>query len=151
MPRIKGKQNFWAGVFILCFGAFELVLARQYDFGSASDMGPGFMPVFLGCGLMGLGFIIAASGLAVAGPDIEPGHWRPFVCIISALLLFAFLVNIAGLFLTTMLVVLVGGCAYRDRIKWGRLLFLAVCLATFAVVLFVEILGQSIPAWWGTA
>jgi hypothetical protein len=151
MPRIKSRQDFWAGIFILCFGAFELALARQYEFGSASDMGPGFMPVFLGYGLMGLGFIIAGSGLTVAGPDIEPGHWRPIVCIISALLLFAFLVNVAGLFLTTMLVALVGGCAYRDRVRWGRLIFLAVCLAIFAVVLFVKILGQPIPAWWGTA
>src|SRR5258708_20711062 len=104
MPRIKSQQNFWAGVFILCFGAFELALARQYEFGSASDMGPGFMPVFLGCGLMGLGVIISGSGLAAAGPDIQPGHWRPIVCIISPLLLFAFLFNFAALFLTTTLV-----------------------------------------------
>lgn len=148
MLRIKSQQNFWAGVFFFCFGAFELFLALQYELGSSSDMGPGYMPSLLGCGLMVLGLIILSSGLMVDGPDIEPSHWRPFVCIIAALLLFAFLINVAGLALTTMLVVIVGGCAYRERIKWGRLVILAICLSIFAVVLFIKILGQPIPAWW---
>jgi uncharacterized membrane protein len=149
MLEIKSQQNFWAGLFFLCFGAFELFLSLQYELGSTADMGPGFMPALLGCSLMALGFVIAGSGLMVTGPRIERGHWRPFVCIISALLLFAFLINVAGLALTTMLVGLVGGAAYRDRIRWTRLVLMAACLAVFAVVLFINILGQPIPAWWG--
>lgn len=151
MLDIKSRQNFWAGAFFLLFGALEVFVAFQYEIGSATEMGPGYMPVLLGYSLIGLGLIVLCGSLAVAGPDIESGHWRPFVFIISALLLFAFLINIIGLALSTMLVVLVGGCGHRGHIRWGWLLVLAVCMAIFTVLLFVKLLGQPIPAWWGIA
>src|ERR1700750_1552567 len=93
MLRIKSRQNFWAGVFFLACGAFETTMALQYDVGNPAAMGPGFMPVLLGIALAFLGLIILIGGLSVAGPAIEPGHWRPVVCIIAALVLFALLIN----------------------------------------------------------
>jgi hypothetical protein len=150
MLRIGSQQNFWAGVFFLCCGIFEIVLSMQYDIGNPENMGPSFMPVLLGIGLAILGIIIVANGLTVGGPGIEPGHWRPFVCIIAALVLFALLIKTAGLAVSTFLVVMVGGCAYRAKVPWLRLLLLAVGMTIFSVVLFIYILGQPIAVW-GTA
>ncbi|MGH6707867.1 MAG: tripartite tricarboxylate transporter TctB family protein [Bradyrhizobium sp.] len=151
MIKIKSQQDFWAGLFFLGSGAFELWLAVHYEIGSPADMGPGFMPVLLGCGLTVLGFAIATGALLISGPDIEASHWRPFVCIILALLAFAVLISRLGLPLTTFVVALLGGCAYRDKIFWKQLLLLSVGLAIFTVVLFVYVLGQPVPVWWGSA
>ena len=147
MLRIKSQQNFWAGVFFLACGIFEATLALQYDVGSPAAMGPGFMPVLLGISLILLGLIILVSGLSVPGPAIEPGHWRPVVCIIAALVLFALLINKAGLAVSTFLVVMLGGIAYRGKVPWLRLSAMALGMTIFAVVLFVYILGQPIAVW----
>jgi hypothetical protein len=147
MLRIKSQQNFWAGVFFLACGAFETTIALQYDVGSPAAMGPGFMPVLLGILLGILGLFILIGGLSVAGPAIEPGHWRPVVCIIAALVLFALLINKAGLAVSTFLVVMLGGIAYRGKVPWLRLSAMAVGMTIFAAVLFVYILGQPIAVW----
>ena len=147
MLRIKSQQNFWAGVFFLACGAFETTIALQYDVGSPAAMGPGFMPVLLGILLGILGLFILIGGLSVAGPAIEPGHWRPVVCIIAALVLFALLINKAGLAVSTFLVVMLGGIAYRGKVPWLRLSAMAVGMTVFAAVLFVYILGQPIAVW----
>jgi len=147
MLRIKSQQNFWAGVFFLACGIFEATLALQYDVGSPAAMGPGFMPVLLGIALVLLGLIILLSGLSVPGPAIEPGHWRPVVFIIAALVLFALLINKAGLAVSTFLVVMLGGIAYRGKVPWLRLSAMALGMTIFAVVLFVYILGQPIAVW----
>ncbi|MET0675745.1 MAG: tripartite tricarboxylate transporter TctB family protein [Bradyrhizobium sp.] len=147
MPAIRSQQNFWAGMFFLGCGIFEIVLSMQYDFGTPESMGPSFMPVLLGIGLAVLGLIIIVNALTVVGPGIEPGHWRPFVCIVAALVLFALLIKTAGLAVSTFLVVMVGGCAYRARVPWLRLVLLAIGMTIFSVVLFIYILGQQIAVW----
>jgi len=147
MLRIKSQQNFWAGVFFLACGVFETTMALQYDVGSPAAMGPGFMPVMLGLALGILGLIILIGGVTVAGPAIAPGHWRPVVCIIAALVLFALLINKAGLAASTFLVVMLGGIAYRGKVPWFRLSAMAVGMTIFAAVLFVYILGQPIAVW----
>jgi Tripartite tricarboxylate transporter TctB family len=147
MLRIKSLQNFWAGVFFVACGVFETTVAMQYDVGSPAAMGPGFMPILLGITLSVLGVIILINGLSANGPAIEPGHWRPVVCIIAALVLFALLINKAGLAICTFLVVMLGGIAYRGTVPWLRLSAMAVGMSLFTVMLFIYILGQPIAVW----
>ena len=151
MLKIKSHQNFWAGLLFLSVGAVQTWLALQYDVGTPSQMGPGFVPALLGGILMMLGFIIASGGLLVRGPQLEPVHWRPLVCIVGALLVFALLIESAGLAPATLLVVLIAGSGYRQRISWIWLGVLAVGMAAIAVGLFTYALKQPIPAWgtWG--
>ena len=148
MLQIKSQQNFWAGILFLSVGAGQTWLALQYNVGTASQMGPGFMPALLGGVLVALGLIIVSGSLVVRGPRIEPIYWRPLACIVGAMLLFALLIESAGLALTTVLVVLVAGSGYRERISWPWLGVLAIAMAVFAVGLFVHALKQPIPAWW---
>jgi hypothetical protein len=111
-------------------------------------MGPGFMPALLGGLLMVLGLLIAAGSLVIRGPRIEPVYWRPVVCIVGSLLVFALLIEKAGLALTAALVVLVAGSGYRQRIGWAWLVVLALGMAALAVGIFIHGLKQPIPAWW---
>ena len=114
-------------------------------------MGPGFVPALFGGILMMLGLIIAGGSLLIRGPRVEPVHWRPLVCIVGALLVFALLIERAGMAPTTALVVLIAGSGYRERISWPWLGVLAVGMAAIAVALFTYALKQPIPAWgtWG--
>jgi putative tricarboxylic transport membrane protein len=151
MLQIKSPRNFWAGILFLSVGAGQTWLSLQYKVGTASQMGPGFMPAVLGCLLMTLGLVIVGSSLIVRGPRVEPVHWRPLVSIIAALLVFALLIERAGLAMTTALAVLIAGCGYRRRMDWawlGTLVALAVGAAACAVALFIYGLKQPIPAWW---
>jgi putative tricarboxylic transport membrane protein len=151
MLQIKSHQNFWAGVLFLSVGAGQTWLALQYDVGTPSQMGPGFVPAVLGGILVMLGLIIASGSLLIRGPRVEPVYWRPLVCIVGALLVFALLIERAGMAPTTLLVVLIAGSAYRERISWAWLGVLAVGMAAIAVALFTYALKQPIPAWgtWG--
>jgi hypothetical protein len=148
MLQIKSQQNFWAGVLFLSVGAGQTWLALRYNVGTASQMGPGFMPALLGGLLMVLGLLIAAGSLVIRGPRIEPVYWRPVVCIVGSLLVFALLIEKAGLALTAALVVLVAGSGYRQRIGWAWLVVLALGMAALAVGIFIHGLKQPIPAWW---
>jgi len=152
MLRIKSQQSFWAGVLFMTFGAAQTWLSLQYTVGTPARMGPGFMPALLGGVLVVLGLIITANSLLVSGPKVEPIYWRPLAAIIGAMLLFALLIEGAGLALTTVLVVLVAGSGYRLRgWAWARLGALAIGMAVLAVALFIYGLRQPIPAWWVAA
>ena len=63
MLTIRSQQNFWAGLFFLGCGVFELVLSMQYDFGSPENMGPSFMPGLLS----GIGLVVLASSSSPTG------------------------------------------------------------------------------------
>jgi hypothetical protein len=80
---------------------------------------------------------------AVAFPSIE---WRPLFLILGSVAVFAVLLPIAGLAITSFaLVICAGFAAYDVRVRENAIA--AVTLAAFAVVLFVVALGLPIPVW----
>jgi len=71
---------------------------------------------------------------------------RPLLLICASVALFAVLLPIAGLALTSFIIVVCAGfAAYDVRVREN--LVLATALAAFAVVLFVSALGLPIPIW----
>ena len=63
--KIKGQEDFWAGVMFMSFGALAIFLAQDYPFGSTSRMGPGYFPTWLGICMLVLGMAIVASGWSI--------------------------------------------------------------------------------------
>jgi hypothetical protein len=86
--------------------------------------------------------------VTIDGPLIEPVQLRPIVFIIAAILIFGFLIESIGLALTAILLTVFAGYARRD-VKLSETIVLGVALAAFTVVVFVYVLGQPLPAWWG--
>jgi hypothetical protein len=78
-----------------------------------------------------------------AMPSIE---LRPLLLIFGAVALFAVLLPIVGLALTSLALVLCAGTAAYD-VRFRENAIAAVILAAFAVVLFVMALGLPIPVW----
>ena len=132
--------------FLVALGALAFALAGELTVGTAAAMGPGYVP-------RGLALIIMVYGLALgsratfagrqAFPDIA---WRPLLLLSAAVALFAILLPIAGLALTSFAVVVCAGfAAYDVRLHENALL--GAALAAFAVVLFVGVLGLPIANW----
>src|SRR5262245_29531443 len=99
-------------------------------------MGPGYVPRALALLIMVYGLVLAVrAGLAgwQAFPAIAV---RPLLLVCASVALFALLLPIAGLALTSFAVVVCAGfAAYDVRVREN--IALAVALAAFAVVLFV--------------
>ena len=133
-------------VFLVALGALAFGLASSLSVGTAAAMGPGYVPRGLTIIIMIYGLVLGIRAMfagAVAFPSIE---WRPLLLILGSVALFAVLLPIAGLAITSFaLVICAGFAAYDVRVRENAIA--AVTLAAFAVVLFVVALGLPIPVW----
>ena len=82
--KIKNPQDFWSGILFLALGALAIYLAREYEMGSALQMGPGYFPTWLGGILMGFGVVIGGLAFKIEGLDnqsLAMGGWafRPWL------------------------------------------------------------------------
>jgi Tripartite tricarboxylate transporter TctB family len=148
MLRVKSPQDLGAGLAFLLIGAAGIYFGKDLAFGTASRMGPGYFPVLLSGLIIVLGLIVGAKGLMVEGPPIEPVQLRPILFITAAILIFGYLIESVGLALTAILLTLFAAYA-RPEVKLSETIVLGVGLALFTVVVFVYLLGQALPAWWG--
>jgi len=91
--------------------------------------------------------VVLGLRAAFTGPQPFPViAWRPLLLISAAVALFAVLLPVAGLALTSLAVVICSGlAAYDVRLRENALL--AVALSIFAVLLFVTVLGLPIQVW----
>ena len=97
--------------------------------------------------IMAIGLVVGSRGLTVEGPPVER-VLRPILFICAAILIFGFLIESVGLAITAVLLTFVAAYA-RPEAKSGEIAALGVGLALFTVTVFVYLLGQALPAWWG--
>ena len=148
MVRVKSPQDLGAGAVFVLIGVAGFYFGSDLAMGSAARMGPGYFPMLLSGLITALGLIVGFGSLAVEGPPIEPVQLRPILFIVAAILIFGFLIELVGLALTAILLTLFAAYA-RPEVKLGETLILGAGLALFTVVVFVYLLGQALPAWWG--
>ena len=134
------------GIFLVALGGLALALASDLATGSAAVMGPGYVPRGLALLIIIYGTVVGVRA-AFAGREAFPAvALRPLLLIGAAVALFAILLPLAGLALTSVAVVVCAGlAAYDVRLRENALL--AVGLAAFAVALFVTALGLPIRVW----
>jgi hypothetical protein len=109
--------------FLVGLGAFAFALAAELPVGSATQMGPGYVPRGLAMLIMAFGVVMGGRTLLVARQEFPAIAWRPLILISVSVAVFAVLLPLAGLAV------------------------LAFGLAAFAVALFVLALGLPIPIW----
>jgi len=148
MLRIKSPQDVGAAATFILIGVAGLWFGREYDLGTASQMGPGYMPMLLSVGLILFGAIVGLRAVTVQGPAFERIRWRSMLLILLSILVFAILIETAGLLAATFAVVVLSACASGEA-SWKETIGLAVLLAAFCVVVFVYALKQPIPVLWG--
>ncbi|MFZ1106441.1 MAG: tripartite tricarboxylate transporter TctB family protein [Hyphomicrobiaceae bacterium] len=148
MLRIKSPQDIGAAVVFMAIGLAGVYFGSDLAFGTTARMGPGYFPVILSWVVFGIGAVVGFKGLTIDGPAIEPIQLRPILVIVSAILIFGYLIERVGLAITAALLTVLAGYARRD-VRLLETLLLAAALALFCVGLFVYGLSQPFPAWWG--
>lgn len=146
-PRIRNPKDFFSGLIFLGIGILGAWIARNYSFGTPVRMGPGFLPTGLSYITTILGLVIMARAMVTDGEGVSRIVWRPLIMVLAGIAAFGLLIQEAGLVITTMVSVAVGGAAAPDLRLWEMLL-LGAGLALFSVLVFVVGLGQAMPIWW---
>ncbi|MGZ3408735.1 MAG: tripartite tricarboxylate transporter TctB family protein [Xanthobacteraceae bacterium] len=149
MTRIKNPQDFWSGLLFLAVGIFAAWFGRVYTFGTATKMGPGYLPTVLSWGLAGLGAFLVIRALFDQGEPLERSMVRPQVFILAAIVVFAFCIERFGLAPAVIIVTVIAAFA-SSEMRWRETAILSVGLAILCSVLFVKLLGQPLTIWnWG--
>jgi hypothetical protein len=140
----RHSQDFWAGLMLIGTGVAAVLIARNYSFGTALRMGPGYFPSILG-GLLALaGLYLTVKGLR-SGEKIGP-NWslRAIVVLPLALVLFGILMEHAG-FVPALAVLIFGSAAAGSQFNFVEVALLTVLLTAASVVVFVWGLGLPYP------
>ena len=115
MVRVKNPQDFWAGLLFLVVGLIAIYLGRNYTFGAATKMGPGYLPTVLSWMMAGLGAFLALRALIERGPEIEGSLYRPQAFIVAAIVVFALLIERTGLAPSVVVVTVIAALASRSE------------------------------------
>ena len=146
MPFIRDPKDFYSGLIFVAFGVAALVLASNYSLGTAARMGPGYFPRILGIMLIVLGAALSLRALKIKGEPIPPWHWRPTLVVLGSVILFGYIVNIAGLVLSTIILIVLSSWA-SSEFRFKESLVSGVLLAALVVGVFVIGLKLQLPIW----
>lgn len=134
-------------VFLVALGALGFALSSQLTIGSAASMGPGYVPRGLSAMIMLYGLALGVRAVFSGRQSFPEIAFRPLLLISASVALFAIVLPLVGLAVTSAAVVICAGfAAYDVRLRENAVLALA--LSAFAVLLFVKALGLPIAIWW---
>jgi len=142
--ELRKNKDFWAGMMLIGIGAAAMFIAREYRFGSALRMGPGFFPVILGGILIVFGVCVMAVGLK-SGERIQGRvSLRALVLLPVSLILFGILMEAAGFVPALAALVFVAAASGRE-FKFVEVLLLTAFLTLASMALFIWGLGLPYP------
>lgn len=143
MIRIRGEKDLGIGAVYLALGLVGFVVARNYSFGTAGRMGPGYFPTIISALLIIFGLVTIAKGFVRDGERIGAINWKGLTLVTLSVCTFGFLLEAAGLAVAlTALVLISAAASERFRLEIKPLIGL-VALNIFCLAVFVE--GLSLP------
>ena len=147
VSHFSTKDLVSGGIFVVA-GAYFALEALTYEVGTAFRMGPGFMPLFLGAVLTGLGIAVAAGGWKKLDTDERfTPSWRGIGLIIGVGMFFG--ATIRGLGFVPVVFVSSFAAAMSSRLNSPVFsVLLAITLTVMCTLIFVIGLGMSVP-WFG--
>lgn len=140
----RNPKDFWTGLLYIFFGASAMIIARDYNMGTAFKMGPAYFPTILGGVLVVIGAIAVIRSFIAAGTPIEAFAFKGLALVIVSVLVFGFLARAAGLVVALPLLVIISAYA-SIRFRWRTTLIIAAGLTIFCVLVFVKGLGIPLP------
>lgn len=142
---VHAPKELWLGVIYLVFGAAGLVYSFDYPMGTAARMGPGYLPALISGLLLVFGAISLVRSARLHGEQVGRIPLRPLVCVLGGVLLFAYLVERAGLVAALLALILTGAAAsHAFRFQWSAILGL-ILFVVFCALVFVRGLGVPMP------
>ena len=140
----RNNRNFFAGLLYIVLGIAGMVIARDYPFGSALRMGPGYFPTVLG-GMM-IAFGIAVLLMGIRNNEKMKGTWsiRALILLPIAPIAFGFIMEEAG-FIPALLVLIPLAASSGNEFKWGEVILLTIGLTIICTGIFIYGLGLPYP------
>ena len=143
---LEKPRDLVGGLLVMAIGAAFLLVGRELEFGTSFRMGPGYFPTLLSLLMIALGAVLTGLAWRARPEEGAFAHipWRGLLLVIGATLLFGF--TLRGLGLAPVLVLVVLATAWASRYaSWRSAVPLALGLALFCSVLFVQLLGLPLP------
>lgn len=144
--KIKSTEDFWAGLMFIGFGIGAIVIARDYPFGSAMRMGPGYFPTMIGGCLVALGAIVAAMSLRNQGVGIGPWPWRAILLMSVAFALFAWGMEHVG-FIPSLAILIAVSSLSTPHFRWKEMAIEIVVMVAGSWLVFIYGLELAFPLW----
>jgi CBS domain-containing protein len=146
--QLRNKQNFWAGVMFVILGLGFAWKATDYSMGTAARMGPGYFPFWLGIIMASLGALIMLTALHKKAEKTEVGRFdfKLIGIITAAVIVFAFLLQPAGLVVSMIVLVIISALASHEH-TWKVTIANAIFLSVLCYFAFVVGLKLVFPIW----
>jgi len=145
---LRRPKDVYAGAIFIGIGAVAFAMAQQYEIGTASHMGPGYLPALVGILLVVLGAFSLLNAVRLSVPDpIAKESLEPFVLVVSSVVAFALLIDSAGLIIAMFALVFIS-CLRRVFSHPFEVLCTYLGLTAFSVGVFWYALSMQIPLWW---
>jgi uncharacterized membrane protein len=148
----RTNKDLWAGLMYIGTGALGMWIARDYPFGSALRMGPGYFPSVLGGIMVVMGLYVLALGLRKDHEKII-GNWsiRALIVLPISMVVFGILMEEAGFIPAMLALIPISAAAGRD-FKWVEVVPLTIGLTILCAAGFIFALGLPYPlikGMWG--
>jgi uncharacterized protein YggT (Ycf19 family) len=139
------------GFLMIAMAAVALFLNRGLAVGSIADMGPGFMPMLVSLLLLLAGAAIVMRAVIGAEPailsaEVAAAPWRGIAAVSIGIVLFAVLLQPAGLVLAVAVLTLVSMLA-NPHFKPLEAVIYSIALAALAAIIFVYALKVPLALW----
>ncbi len=147
----RNKKDVYSGLAMILLGLFAADIGKTYKLGTVSNMGPGFVPTWLGIMLAAVGLLIALAALRSDEGDAH-SEWnlpdmRGSVCIIGGLLTFIVFARYLGLVPASLALVFISAMGDKEQTLRSAVL-LALGVTAFGVVVFSYMLRLPFPLFY---
>jgi len=147
----RNNRDFFGGLMYIVTGAAGWWIARDYPFGSALRMGPGYFPTVLSWMMIAFGVAIMTMGFK--NNEKIKGNWsiRALFVLPLATIAFGYMMEEVG-FLPAMLVLIPFAAAAGREFKLVEIALLTVGLTILCTAMFIYGLGLPYPlikGMWG--
>lgn len=148
----RTNKDLWAGLMYIGVGGVGMWIAKDYPFGSALRMGPGYFPTVLGGIMVLMGLYVLALGLRKHHEKIEGNlSLRALIVLPISMVVFGILMEHAGFIPAMAALIPVSAAAGRD-FKWVEVVGLTIGLTILCAAGFIYGLGLPYPlikGMWG--
>lgn len=143
--RVKSEKDFIAGAIYVSLAVAFLWFGRDYKFGTAARMGPGYFPIVLGWILCGFGVISVIRSFFNDGEAIGAIASKPLAIITIATIVFGAIIGQAGLIFALPALVIISALASEQSVYDLKALIILIALTAFCILVFVKGLGVPMP------
>ena len=129
--------SLFVGLIFLTFGGGVAFIASGYPLGTASQMGPGYLPLAAGLILAVIGVaVLVVEGFSSTAIRAEAPEWRAWFFIVASVLAFAGLIETAG-FVPAVLATSLISLLANPRLKPVSAVVTSVVIAVLSSAIFV--------------